>query len=355
MRLALISDAWFPQVNGVVTTLHQTAQLLAARGHEVTIVSPGMGRSVPCPTYPAIRLALFPWRVVDQVLGAMRPEAIHIATEGPLGLAARHWCVARQQPFTTSFHTSFPEYVQLRTGLPPGWLYRSLRWFHGAARRTMVATPSLRQHLLGQGFSADKLVYWSRGVDLTRFRPGAQAKIAGPRPYWVYAGRVAVEKNLDAFLALDLPGTKIVVGDGPDRARLQARYPHALFAGMQHGNALVEHLAAADVFVFPSRTDTFGIVLIEAMACGVPIAAYPVTGPRDVVQQGVTGCLDEDLGAAARGALALGDRHCRAAALAYTWERATTMFCHNLWPIHPPLLSRTGRNKTRAPAPLPVA
>jgi glycosyltransferase involved in cell wall biosynthesis len=328
MRIAIVTDAWLPQVNGVVRTLGQTIREATAAGHEVSVISPADFRTVPCPTYPEIRLALFPGRRVRRRLDELRPDAVHVATEGPLGLAARNWCVRRGWPFTTAYHTQFPEYVRARAPIPLRAGYAAVRWFHGRAARTLVTTPSMMRHLEAHGFR--NLTLWGRGVDTDLFRPRGKDFLDLPRPVWLYIGRVAVEKGVEDFLKLDLPGTKLVVGDGPAAADLRVRYPDAVYAGYRHGEDLAAHIAASDVFVFPSRTDTFGLVLLEAMACGVPVAAYPVTGPIDVVRNGITGVLDEDLRAAALAALDLDPDACRAQALQNSWEAATRQFLGSL-------------------------
>lgn len=330
MRIAIVTDAWSPQVNGVVTTLSRTASTLVAQGHEVLVLHPGDFRTFPCPTYPEIRLAWRPFRNVARKLAQFAPECIHIATEGPLGLAARRYCRRDGLSFTTSYHTRFPEYLRARAPVPLVMSYAFLRWFHGAAARTMVSTAGQREELRARGFTA--LVPWSRGVDTALFRPGDRKLLVDPRPVFIFVGRVAVEKSVEDFLQLDLPGTKYVVGDGPARAALERAYPDARFTGYRFGEELAALLGAADVFVFPSRTDTFGVVMLEAMACGVPVAAYPVTGPIDVVRHGVTGMLDEDLRRAALGALRLDREACRRAAAACSWEEATRQFLANLVP-----------------------
>lgn len=333
MRIAIVTDAWHPQVSGVVTTYTATIARLKARGHEVLAVTPAEFPTVPCPTYPEIPLALFPGRELRRRLAAFRPEAVHIATEGPLGWAARALCRRWGIGFTTAYHTRFPEYVRLRWPVPLSLLYWGVRRFHAPAVRTMVATDDLHQELAARGFG--HLCHWSRGVDTELFRPRDKGYLPGPRPIAMYMGRVAVEKNIEDFLRLELPGTKYVVGDGPARQELEQRYPAVRFVGMKHGEELACHLAAADLFVFPSRTDTFGVVLLEAMACGVPVAAYPVTGPRQSVRDGVNGYLDEDLGRAARRALTLNAARCRESALAFSWESCTAQFYAQLHRITP--------------------
>jgi glycosyltransferase involved in cell wall biosynthesis len=328
MRIAIVTDAWRPQVNGVVTTLSRTREGLEAKGHSVTVVNPGDYRTFPCPSYPEIRLAAWPGRRLIETLERATPDAIHIATEGPLGSAARRYCLRRNLNFTTSFHTQFPQYLRKRLPVPERWTYAWLRGFHGRAVRTLVPTEHQRRDLVDHGFA--NVVIWSRGVDTALFRPLDRDFLPLPRPIAIYVGRVAVEKNLEAMLSLELPGSKLIVGDGPDLNKLRARFPEALFVGYQFGEALVRHLAAADVFVFPSRTDTFGLVMLEAMACGTPVAAYPVTGPIDVVREGVSGCLDEDLGAAVLRALEVSRADCRRAALERTWDRATGEFMAHL-------------------------
>jgi glycosyltransferase involved in cell wall biosynthesis len=333
MRLALVTDAWLPQTNGVVRTLSITASLLQRQGHSVEVIDPSGFRTVPCPTYPEIRLAWRPYRKVAGKLAALAPDAVHVATEGPLGHAARRWCLRNDRAFTSSYHTQFPEYVRARFPIPLRVSYAYRRRFHGAAARTLVGTPSMQAALVARGFR--KLATWSRGVDTSLFRSRPKEFLDLPRPVWLYFGRVAVEKGIEDFLRLDLPGTRLVVGDGPALAELRERYPAAVFAGYRYGEELASYVAAADVFVFPSRTDTFGLVLLEAMACGVPVAAYPVTGPVDVVAHGVTGMLGEDLRAAALAALELDPEACRQHALRYTWEAATAQFLGHLVDARP--------------------
>ncbi|TVQ47481.1 MAG: glycosyltransferase family 1 protein [Gammaproteobacteria bacterium] len=327
MRIAICTDAWQPQINGVVTTLGHTRSQLETFGHDVEVFSPASGfRTVPLPGYPEIRLPVSPGGRLGRVLAAFAPECVHIATEGPIGWSARRWCLRQGQPFTTSYHTQFPEYLRARLPVPERFSYALLRRFHAPAVRTLVPTAQVRDTLAAHGF--ERLVLWTRGVDTTLFRhdrpPPPELDL--PRPLWVYAGRVAVEKNLEAFLGLDLPGSKLVIGDGPARASLQKRYPAAHFAGYRFGEELSSWLAACDVFVFPSRTDTFGLVMLEAMACGLPVAAYPVNGPIDVVRPGISGVLDEDLGRACTGALALERNTVRTEACRHSWGTAARQF-----------------------------
>lgn len=328
LRIAVVTDAWFPQTNGVVRTLNRTAEQLRTWGHEVLVIEPGQFRTFPCPTYPEIRLAWLPYRSIDRRLREFDPQAVHIATEGTLGAAARKWCLRQKRPFTTSYHTQFPEYIRARLPIPLSLSYAHLRNFHGAAARTMVATATMQRQLESRGFK--NIVRWTRGVDTDLFKPGAKEFLEFSRPIAAYTGRVAVEKNIEAFLSFEWPGTKLIIGDGPARTALQAKYPRVQFVGYKFGEELASHIAAADVFVFPSRTDTFGLVLLEAMACAVPVAAYPVTGPVDVVQHGSTGFLSEDLREAALQALKLSPQVCRDHALQHTWEHASLQFLNNL-------------------------
>jgi len=308
--------------------LGKTGEALERMGHEVRFVTPGEFATLPCPTYPSIRLAVAPGRKLRRILAEFNPQAIHIATEGPVGLAARRYCRRRGLAFTTSFHTQFPEYVRLRAPVPLAVTYAFLRWFHAGAARTLVPTETRRRQLVERGFK--NVFIWTRGVDTQLFRPCDKGLLSDERPISMYMGRVAVEKNIEAFLSLDLPGTKYVVGDGPDLELLCNRYPQVRFTGFKFGEDLARHLDAADVFVFPSLTDTFGLVLLEAMACGVPVAAYPVSGPLDVVRQGVTGILDDDLREAVLKALHLDGEACRDYALAHSWEAATEQFASHM-------------------------
>jgi len=330
MKIAIVTDAWKPQVNGVVQTLGKTRDGLVAAGHEVRLLTPQGRRSIPCPSYPEIPLTLFPGRSVARELDAFDPDAIHIATEGPLGMAARRHVRRRDLPFTTSYHTQFPEYVRARVPIPIDWTARVLRRFHAPAARTLVPTEKIREKLESRGH--ENVVVWTRGVDTALFRPDDATPYDLPRPIWIYLGRVAVEKNIEAFLDLDLPGSKIVIGDGPDRRRLEVTYKDCHFHGYQFGAELARRLAGGDVFVFPSRTDTFGLVMLEAMACGLPVAAYPVDGPIDVVQNGITGILDDDLAVACERAMELSRDACRAQAVEHSWERATQQFLGYLEP-----------------------
>lgn len=324
MRIALITDAWLPQVNGVVTTLGHVVRHLEAMGDEVLVVQPQLFRTYPCPRYPEIRLAWAPGRKVRALLREFAPEAIHIATEGPLGIAARRHCGRRGLRFNTSYHTQFPQYLSRYAGIPEGWTYRVMRWFHGRANATLVPTARIKDELDAHGFTNVRV--WTRGVDTDLFRPGDKSFLEGERPLSLYVGRIAREKNIEAFLEADLPGTKYLVGDGPARASLEKQYPAARFVGVKTGEEVARHYAAADVFVFPSRTDTFGVVMLEAMACGVPVAAYPVTGPIDVVKAGVSGALDDDLATAMREALKIDPASCLRYAQGFSWRRCAEMF-----------------------------
>jgi glycosyltransferase involved in cell wall biosynthesis len=324
----IVTDAWFPQTNGVVSTLAQTAAWLGRFGHEVKIINPGDFHNVACPTYPEIRLSLLPYGKLKQAITGFSPQALHIATEGPLGIAAKRFCLRHGMRFTTSYHTQFPQYLRARFPIPLAVSYRALRWFHGAAARCMVSTASVRLELRSRGFK--NLATWRRGVDTEVFKPHPKDFLTLPRPIAAYVGRVAVEKNVDAFLKMDWSGSKIVIGDGPERPRLEKQYADATFVGYRFGEDLARHLAAADVMVFPSRTDTFGLVNLEAMACGVPVAAYPVTGPIDVIEDGVTGALDVDLAAAARRALGIDPQACRERALKSGWDVCSREFEGNL-------------------------
>ncbi len=336
MKIALVTDAWRPQVNGVVTTLSRVREELEADGHDFAVINPQQFPTFPCPRYPEIRLSIAPGRVVRQTLDHLAPDAIHIATEGPLGLAGRAYCRRRKIPFTTSYHTQFAQYLKRYSGLPLSVGYGVLRWFHGAAERTLVPTASIERELVARRFTG--LRVWTRGVDAATFRPYPDNTLYADvkRPIFCYMGRVAVEKNIEAFLSADLPGAKLVVGDGPARASLEKRYPGVIWAGYQFGEDLARHIGAADVFVFPSRTDTFGVVMLEAMACGLPVAAYPVPGPRDVIKPGVSGAIDEDLAVACRAALQVDRDAARQYALGFTWKRCATMFLDNLAPIRRP-------------------
>jgi len=334
LRVLIVSDAWHPQVNGVVRTLSILADELRAQGDRVQVIGPDSFTSMPMPGYKEIRLALAPGRRLERLVDEYGPEAVHIATEGPLGWAMRRLCIRRGWPFTTAFHTKFPDYLQKRTGIPTGLSWAVLRKFHGAGMGTFAATLSLRQELTMRGFT--HVLPWSRGVDLARFQPEPREPYEGlARPIFLYAGRIAVEKNIEAFLALDLPGTKVVVGDGPARAGLMRRFPEAHFTGYRDNGALARSYAGADVFVFPSRTDTFGLVLLEALASGTPVAAYPVTGPLDVVTDPRVGALDEDLRAACLRALDCDRAAARTHAERFTWAACATQFRENLVPIRP--------------------
>lgn len=331
-RVLIVTDAWFPQVNGVVRCLEALGRELGHMGHEVDYLTPQGFWSCPMPTYPEIRLALVTPPTIAAEIARRAPDHIHIATEGPLGLLARFVSLEQGLRFTTSYHTRFPEYLAARLPVPTEWAYGFLRWFHAPAAATLVPTPSLTAELRERGF--EHLVTWTRGVDHGRFSPGPKTEFGDlPGPHLVSVGRVAVEKNLEDFLALDVPGTKIVVGDGPARADLQARYPDAHFVGAKSGEALAACYRSADVFVFPSRTDTFGNVILEALASGVPVAAYPVTGPADILTDARAGAVDVNLGVAVRRALMLERDAARRHAERFTWRRCAEIFEGVLVPV----------------------
>lgn len=326
LHIAIVTDAWTPQVNGVVRTLTTLAGVLRAWGHEVTVISPDHFRSMPCPSYPEIRLALLPPGAISAWLDRIAPDAIHIATEGPLGLAARRYCLRKGQSFTTAYHTQFPDYLARRTHLPAGAFWPYICWFHRPSAGIMVATESVRSQLRDHGLQ--RLYAWSRGVDLAHFTPAIAPPdlyFDLPRPIQLYVGRVSVEKNIEAFLGNSHPGSKVVVGDGPARARLQAQFPDAIFLGAQSGENLAACYAGADVFVFPSKTDTFGLVMIEALACGTPVAAYPVQGPQDILTP-AAGAMDMRIEQAIAAALTLDRDDCAAYGASFTWEASAQQF-----------------------------
>lgn len=337
-RIMIISDAWHPQVNGVVRTLATTVRELSALGHVVEVVGPDRFCTLPLPTYPDIRLALMPKRRLGKLIEGFGPDALHVATEGPLGQAARSWALRRGCAFTTAFHTRFPEYLQARIGLPPSWMYGWMRRFHTAGQGTLVATNSLREELAARGFTNIRM--WSRGVDLEQFRstlrdtPDPELDDL-PRPLFLYVGRLAVEKNVRAFLDLDLPGSKAVVGGGPQFAELKRDYPGVRFTGPRQGESLARAYAHGDVFVFPSLTDTFGLVILEALACGTPVAAFPVTGPKDVLAEssGTVGAVSTDLREAALAALHADRMACRTHAERFSWRACAESFLSHLVPL----------------------
>lgn len=336
-RILIITDAWKPQVNGVVRTLDTVTRELVGLGHAVDVIGPDRFRTLPCPTYPDIQLSVLPRRSLIRMIEAFEPDALHIATEGPLGMAARGWAKRSGLPFTTAFHTRFPEYVKARTGFPLRPIYAWMRRFHSAGQGIMVATQSLREELAARGF--DNIKPWSRGVDLDAFKPYPKSEFGDlPQPVFIYVGRVAVEKNIKAFLDLDLPGSKVVVGGGPQLATLQREYPSVSFTGPRHGEALARAYSSGDVFVFPSLTDTFGLVILEALACGTPVAAFPVTGPKDVLANatGRIGLAHHDLKIAALEALNADRAQCRVHAERFSWRACAEMFLSHLVPLVAP-------------------
>jgi len=352
MRILLATDAWEPQVNGVVRTLTRTVAECRAMGHQVEVVSPDQFKTFPLPTYPEIKLAMGAYEPVQERFKSFEPEAIHIATEGPIGLAARRICVDWKLPFTTSYHTKFPEYVSARLPLPLSAGYAYMRWFHGPSGRVMVATPTMRDELAMHGFR--NISPWSRGVDTEMFTPAKATPDVYEglaRPIWLNVGRVAVEKNIESFLALDLPGTKVVVGDGPQREELGEKYPAVVFRGARFGEDLAAHYACADVFVFPSLTDTFGLVILEAAASGAPVAAYPAAGPIDILPNSGGGVLatsmTEGLREACLACLDLDRAAVRRFAERYSWRASSEEFVRNLQPYPEPEKTRFWRRLRR--------
>jgi glycosyltransferase involved in cell wall biosynthesis len=330
MRIVIVTDAWSPQINGVVRTLQSVRRELEMLGHVVEVIGPDRFVTLPCPTYPEIRLAMVAPRTVGRLIADFGPDAIHIATEGPLCLAARTWCLRQGLSFTTAYHTNFPDYVHSRTGLSADWFWPYFRWFHAPASAVLASTPSIRAELRKAGIG--QTLHWGRGVDLAQFSaegPAHPAFADLPRPILIHVGRVAVEKNIEAFLSLDTPGSKVVVGDGPARAMLEARFPQARFLGLLQGETLASAYRGADCLVFPSRTDTFGLVMIEALASGTPVAAYPVMGPVDVLTDAV-GAMDERLETAVGRALTLDRAACAAYGQQYTWRRSALEFLSSL-------------------------
>ena len=352
MKTLVVTDAWHPQVNGVVRTLSHMAREARVLGADIEFLTPAEFLTVPVPTYPEVRLALPPPGAVERRLDAVKPDAVHIATEGPLGHIMRRVCMRRRVPFTTSFHTRFPDYIASRLPVPERWTQGAtwgwLRRFHGAGAAVLAATPTLVSELEGRGFRNVKL--WPRGVDPELFRP-RETYVPWARPIFLTVGRLAVEKNVEAFLGLDLPGTKVVVGDGPARAQLEKAYPQAVFLGSRQGEALAKIYAAADVFVFPSRTDTFGLVLLEALASGVPVAAFPASAPRDVIGEAAVGALDDDLRRACLAALECSRTEAREFALSMSWEASARIFLEQVaTATHAPMpekLKRLTRLKQR--------
>lgn len=331
MRILIVTDAWKPQVNGVVRTLESTSNQLIKSGHTVEMLTPLGCRTIPCPTYNEISLVFSPHKIVRNSFEQFKPEIVHIATEGPLGWSARRFCKQNNLKFTTSFHTRFPEYIHARTRFPMGISYTVLRRFHSLARQVMVTTHSMEVKLRDVGFK--NLKKWSRGVDTDLFKPQIRT-IDSNKPKLLYVGRVAVEKNLEAFLDMDIDALKIVVGDGPQFMQLKHRYPEVFFAGAKFGEELVQYYSMADAFVFPSRTDTFGLVMLEALACGTPVAAFPTEGPIDVIQSTDVGCLDHNLKRATMTALRKSRRKCRDYAIQFSWEKCTEQFFNNLQLAH---------------------
>lgn len=329
LKIAIVTDAYYPHVSGVARTLESTKRELEARGHEVLIIAPrDFNLRVPVPFYPEIELSILPHRKLAKLLDAFAPDALHIAVEGPLGMAARGYAKKRGLKYSTAYHTRFPEYLEIMLKIPRAWTYRFARWFHNGGEHVMVASEKLKEELAAWGMPHG--VIWNRGVDTEVFNPENPLPLEGARPIFMYMGRVSHEKNIDAFLSLDLPGTKYIVGDGPARESLEKKYPNAVFTGYKFGEELAQHLAAADVFVFPSLTDTLGLVMLEANACGTPIATFPSQASDAVVVEGVNGVVREDLKEACLEALKLSRERCREHALTCGWKEPTDKFLHNL-------------------------
>lgn len=352
MKILIITDAWHPQVNGVVRTLTQTVEALREKGHVVEVIAPSDGYfTLPLPTYPDIRLAPFAFSSVKKRMTEFGPEAVHIATEGPLGQMARALCLRWAMPFTTSYHTKFPEYIKARLPfIPLSWSYKFVRSFHNSGGRTMVTTPSMVEFLRDRGFT--NLAPWARGVDMEIFNPGRRFAPEDiykglERPIWLNVGRIAVEKNIESFLALDLPGSKVVVGDGPQMDSLRKKYKDATFTGAKYNEDLARYFADADVFVFPSKTDTFGLVIIEAMATGTPVAGYPVSGPIDIIPGSRAGSVNEDLKTACLEALKMSRHACVAHAHKYSWEAVSEVFYNFLTPEYTPVARKRWRRVRR--------
>ena len=327
-RILLVTDAWAPQVNGVVRTLETIIKKLEEKGLEIKVISPDMFQTLPLPIYPEIRLSLFPFRKLAKEIESFNPDAIHISTEGPLGWSARKFCIKKGMRFTTSYHTKFPEYMNAMTKLPLTVGYKVIKKFHSSSDAVMVATKTLQKDLEERGF--ENIVEWTRGVDMKVFNTRQKPALSLPKPVAVYVGRVSLEKNLEAFLEIELPGTKLIVGDGPQLDVLKNKYPNAIFSGAKFGKDLAAHYRSGDIFVFPSRTDTFGLVMLEAMACGLPVAAYPVTGPLDVIKDSPAGCLDENLEKAIQSALKAKKKDAVSHAKKYSWEACAERFYENL-------------------------
>jgi 1,2-diacylglycerol 3-alpha-glucosyltransferase/glucuronosyltransferase len=353
MRILIVTDAWFPQVNGVVRTWQATAEVLERRGHEVKFFSPSGRATFPLPFYPSIQVSLVTSRGIGREIDQLQPDAIHIATEGSLGWAARRACLVRGLPFTTSFHTRFAEYIAERLPLPrmASLIWAILRHFHSPSRGVMVPTPSIGRELTSRGFA--NIRNWSRGADTSVFHERRRDRFDLPRPILLFAGRIAGEKNIEAFLKVTVRGSKVVVGDGPDRLKLQAKYPDTLFTGYLFEEDYADALSSADVFVFPSRTDTFGLVMLEAMMCATPVAAFPVPSPIDVIEDGITGALDGDLSTAIARALTLDRQRVREASLFYSWDRTAELFESFIIPIAGVTTSPGRFHLQQAPPPLP--
>jgi len=328
-RILIATDAWFPQINGVVRTLENTIKELKKMGYEIEVICPSIFKNFPCPLYPEIALSFPKKSIIRNTIEIFKPDHLHIVTEGPIGLAVRKIAIKDKLSFSTSFHTRFPDYLWALAKVPPGIVWRGVKWFHSAAKSTMCPTPSIQKELIERGLKGVKV--WTRGIDTSLFYPRERTFSDHERPILMYVGRVSKEKNIEDFLKLEVAGTKYVVGDGPQKEALSRKYPEAKFLGYRTGDALVETISNGDVFVFPSKTETFGNVMLEALATGMPVAAYPAPGPKDLITNPLHGCISEDLKEAVENALKHGMREeCISFARSFSWRNATEQFVSGL-------------------------
>ena len=330
MKILIVTDAWYPQVNGVCRTLKNLGDELKKIGHQVEYIEPNQFFTVPMPKYNEIKLSLNVWPRVGKLISKADADIIHIATEGPIGIFAKRYCVKNKLKFTTSYHTQFDKYLKLYYPyLPIKLAQKFLKGFHSKAEKILVTTQSMKDELQEIGFDKDKMVVWTRGANHGAFQKPKKINLEYKRPIYLYVGRVSIEKNIRAFLDLDLEGTKLIVGKGPDLDKLKKEYPEAIFRGERTNGELASYFASSDVFVFPSKTDTFGIVIIEALKCGLPVAAYPVAGPKDIFNGTNIGSLNNDLKKAALEALKSDRSACIEHAKKYTWENCAKIFLNS--------------------------